>query len=181
MLLSLAGNDLCRIAVAPRRGSVNLNAKTSFVSQPAIRRRSPYGERESKYTDILHVTLGLVAAPHTGSVNLNLSSCAGHRQRYVAPHTGSVNLNWWMTELYSRDLSRSPYGERESKLPAQCRWKKSRNVVPRTGSVNLNICIRYSRGCTGVAPHTGSVNLNTRMPPLSAARIMSLPIRGAWI
>ena len=70
MLLSLAGNDLCRIAVAPHTGSVNLNTK-SGVKQMAIfavaphtgsvnlncphnadekitKRRSPYGERESK-------------------------------------------------------------------------------------------------------------------------------------
>ena len=56
--------------------------------------RSPYGERESKYTDILHVTLGLV----------------------VAPHTGSVNLNRKVLDGIEGGSSRSPYGERESKL-----------------------------------------------------------------
>ena len=113
MLLSLAGNDLCRIAVAPRMGSVNLNNHQAgaylmiLVAPHTGSVNLNHTSEDSKESQVV--------APHTGSVNLNTMQDLMAPQSTVAPHTGSVNINCPHNADEKITKRRSPYGERESK------------------------------------------------------------------
>ena len=56
--------------------------------------------------------------------------------------------------------SRSPYGERESKLTGQEEGVIGAYVAPRMGSVNLNYNVDFGNPQVNVAPRRGSGNLN---------------------
>ena len=66
--------------------------------------------------------------------------------RSVAPRMGSVNLNEPLDGIRSCITSRSPYGERESKLTGQEEGVIGAYVAPRMGSVNLNNRRKRHRG-----------------------------------